>query len=163
MPHATKEARNEYSQLWKKRTNHPQKYYQENKERIREHQNNVKTRDPQAYLIWKTRASAKKRGIPFELCKEDLEIPEVCPILRTPFEFNTDRTMTVDRIDNSKGYVRGNVQIISMKANTMKSNASVPELLLFAKWIGEYFGEPSRILEELEGDTSLAEEEELDV
>jgi len=41
----------------------------------------------------------------------------------------------IDRIDSSKGYIKGNVQVISRKANTMKSNADVATLIKFAEGI----------------------------
>ena len=42
---------------------------------------------------------------------------------------------SLDRMDNSKGYVKGNVQVISHKANSMKFSASKDELLKFAEWV----------------------------
>jgi hypothetical protein len=44
---------------------------------------------------------------------------------------------SIDRINPKLGYVEGNIQIISHKANRMKSNASVEELKLFARWVEE--------------------------
>ena len=42
---------------------------------------------------------------------------------------------SADRIDPRKGYVRGNIQVISMKANAMKANATPEELRSFALWV----------------------------
>jgi hypothetical protein len=66
--------------------------------------------------------------------------PERCPIFDVPFETSTSGgfhpwSPSVDRIDNSRGYVRGNLQVISMKANTMKANATADEMLRFAEWV----------------------------
>ena len=39
----------------------------------------------------------------------------------------------IDRIDSSKGYVKGNVRVISKRANTLKNNATIEELELVLK------------------------------
>lgn len=44
------------------------------------------------------------------------------------------------RIDNNKGYIKGNVQVIGRRANIMKSSASPEELLKFAKWVINTYG-----------------------
>ena len=58
-----------------------------------------------------------------------------CPVFGTKFKFGTYRNwsdrqkgMSVDRIDNSKGYHKDNVVVVSFKANTMKSSATLKEL-----------------------------------
>lgn len=40
---------------------------------------------------------------------------------------------SLDRIDSSKGYVKGNVRVISARANMLKNNATVEELTLVLK------------------------------
>ena len=50
---------------------------------------------------------------------------------------NKDFSPSVDRIDPTKGYVRGNVRVISYLANRMKSNATVDQLVRFSAWVME--------------------------
>lgn len=87
------------------------------------------------------KASAKKRNIPFTLELTDLwemSIPRNCPILGIPLKHNKgkadDNSISYDRIDNSKGYEKGNVIIISNKANTLKRNATKEELKQLAEF-----------------------------
>jgi hypothetical protein len=90
-------------------------------------------------MIDSARCRAKQKGLPFNIQKADITIPILCPILGLPLDFNIgrrqDNSPSLDRIDNSKGYIKGNIQIISDKANRMKNNANREELLRFAFWI----------------------------
>jgi hypothetical protein len=88
-------------------------------------------------------AECKRKGIECDLkSEEDLDWPDVCPILKIPlrYEFSGKRGVkfnspAIDRIDPSKGYLKDNVWVISHKANTMKHNASLNELKQFANWV----------------------------
>lgn len=84
------------------------------------------------YLLWKTRSRSKEGGIPNNLDESDIVIPETCPVLGIPIERSTgkhsDNSPTVDRINPELGYVKGNVLVVSFKANRLKSNATVEEL-----------------------------------
>ena len=42
---------------------------------------------------------------------------------------------SLDRIDNSKGYVPGNIAVISMRANMIKNNATLAELKAIVAYI----------------------------
>ena len=77
----------------------------------------------------KTRASLK--NLPFDLTAEDLELPEVCPVLGIRLSWGSvisNETPSIDRVIPELGYVKGNCNIISMKANRLKNNASKEEL-----------------------------------
>lgn len=83
-------------------------------------------------LSW-ARYRAKRRGIEFSLTPGSLVIPHRCPVLGILLyragKRSTDNSPTLDRIDNARGYVDGNVQIISHLANSIKRTAN-PETLL---------------------------------
>ena len=90
------------------------------------------------------RAEAKRTGLDFNITIEDLQVPEKCPYLDIPLVLTgpvCDNLISLDRIDSTKGYIKGNVQVISMKANTMKSNASIEELVTFAKNVIKLHGD----------------------
>lgn len=90
--------------------------------------------------------AAKKRAyqknLPFNITIDDIIIPEVCPILEVPLIMGTkgnyEYTPSLDRIDNSKGYTKDNVMVISKKANSMKNSASLTELQAFCKNVLRY-------------------------
>ena len=92
-------------------------------------------------LLGQAKYRAKKKGIEFNLELSDVVIPKLCPVLKIPLFAGSSSggprgcSPSLDRIDNSKGYIKGNVQVISHKANTMKHCANNNELILFANWI----------------------------
>jgi hypothetical protein len=102
-------------------------------------------RYPERCLLKSAERRSIERNLPFDLSEEDIIIPDLCPILGTELVSSEnivrENSPTVDRIIPEKGYVKGNVQVISHKANTMKNNASIAELIKFAKWVNDNFGE----------------------
>lgn len=89
-----------------------------------------------AYKMLKNAKSrAKAKGLECSISEEHIIIPDICPILeiaifssRTGIPGPKDNSPTLDRIDNSIGYVPGNVQVISCKANQMKNNGSFEDI-----------------------------------
>ena len=86
-------------------------------------------------ILNQLRASAKRRGIPFDLNTSDIDeigIPISCPILNIPIYFHRGSpkpdSISFDRIDSSKGYTKDNLVIISYRANQLKSNATLEEM-----------------------------------
>jgi hypothetical protein len=107
--------------------------------------------NPRHYILMRIKESAKRRGQVFNLTVDDIVIPERCPILDIPIEpiasggfgsgrgarTNSDNGASVDRLDPNKGYVKGNVWVISNKANRMKQDLSVEMLKLMAERVNQ--------------------------
>ena len=87
-------------------------------------------------LLYGAKSRAKARNIPFDLTARDVELPSFCPVLGIPLELGrgeqVDGSPTLDRIIPERGYVRGNVIVISWRANRLKSNATIEELSLIS-------------------------------
>lgn len=84
------------------------------------------------------KSRAKKKGLEFSLTKDDIEIPETCPIFGIPIKRNDgsgfhNNSPSLDRIDNNLGYTKDNVRVISNRANLLKCDASLEELELLLK------------------------------
>lgn len=91
------------------------------------------------YMIRNSKFMSKRRGIYFNLKYTDFELSEYCPILNVKLTFNKESSgndpyhATLDRIDNNKGYIPGNVIVMSRLANSMKNSANFEQLELFSK------------------------------
>lgn len=88
-------------------------------------------------LLIAAKARAEKQNVPFSLTIDDIIIPEKCPFLNINLKKSkgrfSDSSPSLDKIIPSLGYVSGNIQIISHKANVMKNGASLEELKIFSK------------------------------
>jgi len=95
-------------------------------------------------LWYSAKSRAKKNGREFNITINDFKMPLVCPVLNIPLVFNTGKSggdfnsPTLDRIDSSLGYIKGNVVVISKRANIIKSDANYDELLMVAKWVKSF-------------------------
>ena len=86
-------------------------------------------RTPEQRLLKEAKYRAKKKGLPFNLELSDIIIPTTCPVYGMPMQYNTGwNSPSIDRIDNSKGYTKDNIIIVSVKANSHKSTATLDEL-----------------------------------
>ena len=91
-------------------------------------------------ILGRAKQRAKKLNIPFDLKEEDVILPEMCPVFGFKLNFNFGSggkfdSPSLDRIIPKKGYVKGNVIIISNKANSIKNNASYEEILKVGNWL----------------------------
>ncbi len=96
---------------------------------------NWRNRNRRKLLLKGARDRSRWRNIDLSIELEDIpEIPDVCPILEITLKVHVgepgwhDDSPSLDRIVNSKGYIKGNVRIISNRANRLKADASIEEL-----------------------------------
>lgn len=108
------------------------KYSAENKDKLNEQTRQWHKQNPEKSLLTSAKNRAKRAGVPFNLELEDIQIPEQCPILGvqlvTKAGKRTDSTPSLDRKTPGKGYVKGNVAIISWRANRLKNDGTIEEL-----------------------------------
>lgn len=112
-----------------------QKRWQEsNRHKCIDYSKSWRKRNPEKYILTVAKGRAKKSGLEFNLEVIDISIPEYCPILNIKLLNAWDEgyrpffSPSLDRIDNSKGYIKGNVKVISNKANYHKSNLSLTDI-----------------------------------
>jgi hypothetical protein len=95
------------------------------------------------HMVTAIRSRARKDGIPFDLTEPDLFalMPSemICPVLGIPIIVGgglSPNSPSVDRHRPRIGYVRGNVAIISNRANTLKRDCTDPaELRAVAEYV----------------------------
>lgn len=95
---------------------------------------------PEHRLWYRAKRSSYRKSYKydFNIEVEDIQIPEKCPYLNIPIltdfeDTEKDNYYSIDRIDSTKGYVKGNIQVISLLANTMKNKSTQEQLLTFSK------------------------------
>jgi hypothetical protein len=97
----------------------------------------AKLRSRQIALLRAARHRARRDGLEYNLTLDDVVIPEKCPLLGIPIAFNGRQahagSPSLDRKTPAKGYVKGNIWVISHRANTIKSDATPGELRLVAE------------------------------
>ncbi len=131
------------------------KYMKDNKERLdaqradyrlrtrdqrRAHHREWHAKFPHKKMLNLAKARAKKRGLEFTITEDDiLPFPDTCPVLGIPLRkgaYSGDPNVrSLDRIDNSRGYVPGNVAVISRRANVLKRDATLDELRKLVAWL----------------------------
>lgn len=93
-----------------------------------------------ARVMWKgARERARNKCLPFDLEESDIVIPTHCPVLGIELQIGkgqpTDASPTLDRVVPEKGYVKGNVAVISSRANTIKRHGTAAEHEAIARWM----------------------------
>jgi hypothetical protein len=101
------------------------------------------------YKIYHTaKIRAKVKNLQFNISVTDIKIPDNCPILGIPLSKlwgnvtqdskNRFDKPSLDRIDSAKGYVVGNVEVLSYRANMIKGDGTIEEHLKIAAFLKKY-------------------------
>lgn len=118
---------------------------QNNPDKVKQYNSTQSSRILSQLSQAKRRAAAK--GLEFSLTKDDIIIPDLCPVLGIPIsrsvEYHSDGSPSIDRVDSSKGYTKDNIVIISWRANRLKNDATADELRQIAEYM-EKHNETSR-------------------
>jgi hypothetical protein len=96
----------------------------------------------QKEMVRQAKTRAIKRGVPFDLQPSDIVIPDKCPVLNIPLVRGigtySDNSPSLDCIEPSLGYVPGNVSVVSWRANRIKSNGLLNELIDICLYIAKH-------------------------
>ena len=103
-----------------------------------------KINDPSLFLLYAAKKRAKNSNIIFNITKDDIlevyPLDNKCPMLGIELlpndRYSSDNSPTLDRIIPKNGYVKGNILVISSRANRIKNDATIEELeniLLFLR------------------------------
>lgn len=111
--------------------------------------------NPVGKLLQNAAERARKLGLEFSITAADLEpLPTHCPILGIKLIYSAagggrvrhgdvrfNAMASLDRKDNTKGYVKENIAVISWRANRIKNDGTAVEHLAVAKWMGGNLGD----------------------
>ena len=100
------------------------------------------TKSKVANALRAAKVRCKESGLEFEISVEDLmPFPLHCPVLGIELDWfvdgrgGTDNSPSIDRLDPSIGYIPGNVEIISNRANRIKNDAHLEEVRRLVLWM----------------------------
>jgi hypothetical protein len=93
-----------------------------------------------AKLLYVAKGRARREGVSFDLVEADVVIPVACPILGIPIAVSEgkggmDNSPSLDRLVPELGYVPGNVEVVSFRANTIKNRGTAAEHRAIADWM----------------------------
>ena len=147
MPYSDPDKKREYQREYMKKyyqknievqRERSRKYYQENKEAHKEKSRKQRQEKPWIEMTIKAK---KRKHLPFNITSEYIKSiwpkDNKCPALGIKFKQGVgksiDSSPTLDRIDNSKGYIKGNVQIVCSLANRIMTSATPEQVIQVGK------------------------------
>lgn len=104
--------------------------------------NRYRAQSTEERIYYGSRNRARREGTEFTISLKDIVFPDKCPITNEKMvhsnRIHFKTSPSLDRIDNTKGYIPGNVRVISYKANSRKGDLTLEEIKkLYQYSIGE--------------------------
>lgn len=117
------------------------KHRDEHKARLRKDRED----NPALFMWYSAKSRAREKNLPFNIEISDVVIPPNCPIFGTPLVIGTGsgpgsnpNSPSLDRVIPSLGYVKGNIVVMSMRANAIKQNATAEEILAVGEFVKNF-------------------------
>lgn len=90
--------------------------------------------------LWRSaKCRAKKHCVSFNIEKNDIIIPEKCPVLgieiKSAIGQSNNNSPSIDRIIPQKGYIKENIRVISWLANSIKNDSTLNQLEKVVQYI----------------------------
>lgn len=102
---------------------------------MRDWQRRARRSEPARALTDRAQQRARRKDVPYNLRRQQVVVPTHCPVLGIPLIVGgprSDASPSLDRVDPRKGYVTGNVRVISDRANRLKGSRSLSEVRALA-------------------------------
>ena len=100
---------------------------------------------PEYKMFWAARHRAKQNKLEFNLAIEDIVIPKKCPVLGIKLKCYRGlkaepkrvsyNSPVLDRLNNDEGYIKNNINVISARANRIKTDATIAEIEAVLKYM----------------------------
>lgn len=115
-------------------------YNRSRRDRVLKRKHQYAQEKPEHNLLMKRWRRVKGTDIAFTITEKDVIIPTHCPVLGIPLLIkpsmkDRERSAVIDRINPKRGYVPGNIVVISYRANRIKSDATLKELKALVRWL----------------------------
>ena len=119
--------------MTEKRLAYHRKWRKDNPQKQRNYKAKQRIENPAKDMLRMLKCQAKRKGIPFNIEESDINpLPTLCPVLGIKLDYSAhslqDNCPSVDKIVPTKGYTKGNIKVISLRANRIKHNATPEEL-----------------------------------
>lgn len=131
-----------YYKFREKHLEYKKEYYHDNKEHLLQISKQRRKDKPEEWLLQNAKKRAKQKNLPIDITVEDIIVPEVCPVFGIKIITGNsleerDSSPSLDRIIPELGYVKGNIKVISFKANSLKKDGCIDDFEKIIKYIKE--------------------------